>query len=98
MLLDENIFRKIYRIMCVIHVLQCVYFFSCCYSYHLLENMIYKGLDDEEASFLNVIVDQQALQIRNMLNREKEEISIYRVCVYVVLQLGYCVYSTFTKF
>ena len=73
-------------------------FFSYCHSYHLLENMIYKGLDDEEASFLNVIVDQQALQIRNMLNREKEEISVYRVCVYVVLQLGYCVYSTFTKF
>ena len=75
-------------------------FFSYCHSYmyHLLENMIYKGLDDEEASFLNVIVDQQALQIRNMLNREKEEISVYRVCVYVVLQLGYCVYSTFTNF
>ena len=42
--------------------------------------MIYKGLDDEEASFLNVVVDQHDLQVRNMINRERKELSAYRVC------------------
>ena len=41
--------------------------------------MIYKGLDDEEASFLNVIVDQHGMQMRNLINREKEELTAYRV-------------------
>ncbi len=44
--------------------------------------MIYKGLDDDEASFLNVVVNHHDLQIKNMVNREKEELSAYRVCCY----------------
>ena len=41
--------------------------------------MIYKGLDDEEAGFLNFVVDQHASHFREMMNREKEELTAYRV-------------------
>ena len=41
--------------------------------------MIYKGLDDEEAGFLNFVVDQHASHFREMMNREREELTAYRV-------------------
>ena len=45
----------------------------------LLENMIYKGLDDDEAVFLQLIADKQAKQAAETRNQEKEELQAYRV-------------------
>ena len=41
--------------------------------------MIYKGLDDEEASFLTFIAQRQADQETEMIKREIEEVHSFRV-------------------
>ena len=41
--------------------------------------MIYKGLDDEEASFLTLVAKKQAEQQDEIVRREMEEVSEYRV-------------------
>ena len=46
---------------------------------YFTENMIYKGLDDEEASFLNTVVNEQTKQMKERLERERAELSAYRV-------------------
>ena len=45
----------------------------------LIENMIYKGLDDEEASFLTFVAQRQADQETEMIKREIEEVHTFRV-------------------
>ena len=55
-----------------------------------VENMIYKGLDEEEAGFLNQVVNRQAeLQVHNM-RREIEEVSEYRVSQFYITHVQYC--------
>lgn len=44
-----------------------------------LENMIYKGLDDDEAGFLNLVAYQQANRDAELLQLEREEISTFKV-------------------
>lgn len=41
--------------------------------------MIYKGLDDEEASFLTFVAQRQADQETEMIRREIEEVHSFRV-------------------
>lgn len=41
--------------------------------------MIYKGLDDEEASFLTFIAQRQADQETEVIKREIEEVHLFRV-------------------
>ena len=41
--------------------------------------MIYKGLDDEEASFLTFVAQRQADQETEMIKREIEEVHSFRV-------------------
>ena len=44
------------------------------------ENMLYKGLNDQEAGFLNRIASDRANYDLQMSMREREEILQYRVC------------------
>ena len=55
--------------------------------------MIYKGLDDEEAGFLAFVVQRQADQKALVNQREKEEVSAFRVSVTDLLTncSGHCV-------
>ena len=41
--------------------------------------MIYKGLDDDEAGFLNLVAYQQANRDAELLQLEREEISTFKV-------------------
>ena len=41
--------------------------------------MIYKGLDDEEAGFLNLITYQQTSRESQLIQQEKEEIQAFKV-------------------
>lgn len=41
--------------------------------------MIYKGLDDDESKFLNMVVQQQAQQQAEKLRQEKDEILLFRI-------------------
>ena len=43
------------------------------------ENMIYKGLNDEEAVFLQQLADKRAQVEAETRNEEKEELQAYRV-------------------
>ena len=45
----------------------------------ITENMIYKGLDDEEAHFLTFIAQRRADQETEMIKREIEEVHSFRV-------------------
>ena len=48
--------------------------------FHFLpENMIYKGLNDEEAVFLQQLADKRAQVEAETRNEEKEELQAYRV-------------------
>ena len=44
-----------------------------------IENMIYKGLDDEESNFLHLVSKQQAEQKAQKLQEEKEEILLFKI-------------------
>lgn len=41
--------------------------------------MIYKGLDDDEADFLTTVVDIKAKKHVEAVEKEKKEISVFRV-------------------
>ena len=41
--------------------------------------MIYKGLDEEEAGFLNMITYQQSSRESQLLQQEREEINAFKV-------------------
>ena len=41
--------------------------------------MIYKGLDEEEAGFLNLITYQQTSRESQLIQQEKEEIQAFKV-------------------
>ena len=43
------------------------------------ENMIYKGLDDDESKFLHLVAKQQAEQKAQKLQQEKEEILLFQI-------------------
>ena len=43
------------------------------------ENMIYKGLDDEESVFLTFVADRKAEHEDELIKEEIEEVSAYRV-------------------
>ena len=80
------------RIMEGIIAAAIIYMMNC-----FIENMIYKGLDDEEAGFLAFVVKQQAEQKALVNRREKEEVSAFKVSVwtnFVVISMSY--YSNFT--
>lgn len=51
--------------------------------------MIYKGLDNEEANFLNFVAEQQAVGDAAKWHQEVEEVTAYRVSVCVCA----CVHS-----
>ena len=44
------------------------------------ENMIYKGLNDEEAVFLQQLADKRAQVEAETRSEEREELQAYRVC------------------
>lgn len=44
-----------------------------------IENMIYKGLDDDESKFLHLVSKQQAEQKAQRLQEEKEEILLFQI-------------------
>ena len=46
--------------------------------------MIYKGLDDEEAGFLNLITYQQTSRESQLIQQEKEEIQAFKVKDWIV--------------
>ena len=48
------------------------------------ENMIYKGLDEDESAFLQFVVDRQIEQEDEVVKNEIQEVSAYRVsqCVH----------------
>ena len=46
--------------------------------------MIYKGLDDEEAGFLNLITYQQTSKESQLIQQEKEEIQAFKVKDWIV--------------
>ena len=55
-------------------------YLSSVYRYVLfIENMIYKGLDDEESKFLHLVSKQQAEQKAQRLQQEKEEILLFKI-------------------
>ena len=66
---------------------------SCCVRVVVLspENMIYKGLNDEEAVFLQQLADKRAQVEVEARNEEREELQAYRVCEdqYTILQYIY---------
>ena len=41
--------------------------------------MIYKGLDNEEANFLNLVTERQAVEDAARWHQEREEVTAYRV-------------------
>ena len=45
------------------------------------ENMIYKGLDDEEAVFLQMVADRKAAHNAEVAMIESEELSEFRVSI-----------------
>ncbi|XP_019856664.1 PREDICTED: protein FAM192A-like isoform X2 [Amphimedon queenslandica] len=45
------------------------------------KNMIYKGLDEEEAGFLNMITYQQSSRESQLLQQEREEINAFKTAV-----------------
>ena len=45
------------------------------------ENMIYKGLDDEEAVFLQMVADKKAAHNAEVAMIEREELSEFRVSI-----------------
>jgi hypothetical protein len=49
------------------------------FSFFLAENMIYKGLDEDEAGFLTLVAQKQAEVEAGIKRRETEEVSDYRV-------------------
>ena len=54
----------------------------CCYAHMYIiftENMIYKGLDDEEAVFLQRVADKKAAHNAEVAMTETEELSEFRV-------------------
>ena len=60
----------------------CTRFILCCFftnHYPLVENMIYKGLDDEEARFLNIVSEKQAEAEEKQILEEMQEIKQFRV-------------------
>ena len=44
-----------------------------------VENMIYKGLDDDESKFLHLVSKQRAEQKAQRLQQEKEEILFFKI-------------------
>lgn len=48
---------------------------------HYTENLIYKGLDDEESVFLTMVADRRAEHEADIIRTEISEVSAYRVCV-----------------
>lgn len=59
------------------------------------ENMIYKGLDDEEASFLTDVAKRQAEHENEIIRRERDEVREYRVsrlCSHVTISVQSCDY------
>ena len=47
------------------------------------ENMIYKGLDEDESAFLQFVVDRQIEQEDEVVKNEIQEVSAYRVSQHV---------------
>ena len=45
----------------------------------IAENMVYKGLDEDEAGFLNMVSNSRAQVEADVLRREIQEVSEYRV-------------------
>ena len=43
------------------------------------ENMIYKGLDEDESTFLQFVADRQAERDDELVREEIKEVSAYRV-------------------
>ena len=56
----------------------------------ITENMIYKGLDDEEAVFLQRIADQKAAYNAEVAMLETEELSEFRV------SWSHCVFNIYS--
>jgi DNA invertase Pin-like site-specific DNA recombinase len=50
-----------------------------------LKNMIYKGLDDEEAGFLNNVAYQQTRRDQLLIQKERDEINAFRVSSHIHL-------------
>ena len=53
------------------------------------ENMIYKGLDDEEAQFLHFVMQREAEQASQRWEEEIKEVTAYRVSFFIVLAHRY---------
>ena len=60
----------------------------CSYYDMAAENMVYKGLDEDEAGFLNMVSSRQAQLEADVLRREIQEVSEYRVSCMVWFPVG----------
>ena len=61
----------------------------------IIENMIYKGLDDDESKFLSMVYQQQAQQKAEKLQQEKEEILSFRISFTLIAHIIICNCSNF---
>ena len=61
---------------------------SCTATLHT-ENQIYKGLDDDESTFLNFVAERQAAMDAQQFEEEMEELKEYRISFLTTVSCGW---------